>query len=456
MPSGNAQRSLSRRDFLSGVAGAAGLVTAAGLLNGCAPPMQPAAGTGAQGGQSMLDIYTLIPAFFMEMGMAAATDLYNEQIAADGKRIVVEETPDGWETKALAMVRENDIRWSASGYSQFDHQWRHIQQGLAQPIDDLLQSSTIPWARDHQNSFLYSSIYETTRYQGKTYFIPMKLNIFMTGYHQEHLEAAGYEALPETWDEFEVMLGKIKETLAEEDVMPLAVRKDIFRTLGIVFTTFVENPYDENAMLKIDSEEFRECVKMFKRWFDLGYTNLELMQDPMPDWQKGKVAVGFDSHSWIRIGRSVWGDDKIRGALPPKTDARNPWRTWIHVDSSFVFTGAPHPQEGLDWLLSILGPEGAPADRHWSGTLTLSGMPVHQNQYERLLVNGDASPELVASYEAVPTSTMVPMEAGRYIPIINTKLIPWLERYWGGEVDLEVAMQNSLDEIEQEVEKQIA
>lgn len=56
----------------------------------------------------------------------------------------------------------------------------------------------------------------------------------------------------------------------------------------------------------------------------------------------------------------------------------------------------------------------------------------------------------------VPTSTLVPMEAGKYMPIINAKLMPWMERYWGGEVEAEVAMQNVMDEIEQELEKQKA
>src|SRR5690606_11403695 len=127
---------------------------------------------------------------------------------------------------------------------------------------------------------------------GKTYFIPMKLNIFMTGYRQDYLEAAGYEALPATWDEFEVMLEKMKTAL-EPDVALLAVRTDIFRSLGIAFSTFVEDPFDEDYMLKINSEEFMDCIKMFKGWFDKGYTNVELMQDPIADWQKGKVAIGF-------------------------------------------------------------------------------------------------------------------------------------------------------------------
>ncbi len=447
---------ISRRGFLRGAASVAGASAFAGVLNGCAAPAGgTTAAAPAQGAQELIEIYGITPASFADMGMRSATDIYNEQIAADGKHIVLEESPDGWETKALAMVRDNEVRWSASAYSQFDLQWGHIQMGLVQPLDDLLATSSIPWAQDYQNAFYYPQIAEVCKYDGKTYFIPMKLNIFMTGFRQDYLETAGYEALPETWDEFEVMLEKMKEKL-EPDVALLAIRKDIFRTLGIIFTTFVEDPYDENAMLKIDSEEFLDCIKMVKGWFDKGYTNVALMQDPIADWQKGKVAIGFDSHSWIRLGRSVWGNEVIQGALPPKTDASNPWRTWIHVDSAFVFNNAPYPQDGADWLLSILGPDGEPANTHWAGTMTFSGMPVHKNQFDRLFVQGEASPELGNSYDAVPGSRLVPLEAGKYLPTINAKLMPWMERYWGGEVEAEVAVQNALDEIEQEVEKQIA
>ncbi|MEZ4680500.1 MAG: hypothetical protein R2932_40430 [Caldilineaceae bacterium] len=62
---------------------------------------------------------------------------------------------------------------------------------------------------------------------------------------------------------------------------------------------------------------------------------------------KGQDRDWLDSHSWIRLGRSVWGADKIKGVVPPKVDAGNPKRTWVHLDSGFVFAEAPHPQEGL-------------------------------------------------------------------------------------------------------------
>lgn len=450
---------ISRRGFLrgtAGIAGIAGMSSLAGLLNGCAAPSDgTTASSSASGAQGLTNVYGITPSSFADMGMSAATAAYNKQIANSGKQMVLEESPDGWETKALAMVRDKQLRWSACGYSQFDLQYGHLQMGLAQPLDDLFAASKVDWAKDYKNAFYSPQIAETCMFEGKTYFIPMKLNIFMSGFRQDYMQKAGYDGMPETWDEFEVMLEKMKGVL-EPDVALLAMRTDIFRSLGIIFATFVEDPFDKDYMLKIDSDEFRTCIKMIRGWFDKGYTNVALMQDPITDWQKGKVAIGFDSHSWIRLGRSVLGNEVVQGSLPPKTDARNPLRTWVHVDSSFVFNNASYPQEAADWLLSMFGPDGEPADIHWAGTMTFSGMPVHKSQFDRLFANSStASPELGKSYEAIPGSRIVPMQAGKYLPIINAKLMPWMQKYWGGEVEMEAALQNSLDEIKTEVDKQL-
>lgn len=449
-------RHISRRDLLRGTAGVAGLAAASGLLGACAVPATESAPDAQEpAAPGATDVYITTLAAFADMGMRDSTDLLNQQLQGGGVNYILEEGAEGWETKALAMIRDDEVRWSANGIANAGNQWNYVQQGMVQPLDELLQTSDVPWAQDLAGSYMYPNIYEATLFEGKSYYVPMKLNIHLMGYRQDYLEAAGYDAIPETWDEFEVLLGKLKETLAEEDVVPFGARKEVFRTLGTAFTTFVDNPYNEDNMLRIDSEEWLECIKMFKRWFDAGYTNLEILQDPIPDWQKGKVAIGIDSHSWIRTGRSVWGAENVQGTVPPKTDSSNPKRTWVHLDSGFVFTGAPQPQEGLDWLLYVLGPEGEPADRYWAGTLTFSGMPVHQSQYDKLIGSNDDYPELKDAYEAVPNSVLQPMEAGKYYPIIQSKIWPWLEQYWGGEVEAEVAMQNVIDEVDQELEKQI-
>ncbi|MEZ4680499.1 MAG: extracellular solute-binding protein [Caldilineaceae bacterium] len=177
----------------------------------------------------------------------------------------------------MAMVRDKEMRWSANGIANAGNQWNYIQMGLVQPLDELLATSAVPWAQTLTDQYMYPNIYEATLYEGKPYYIPMKLNIHLMGYRQDFLEAAGYENIPETWDEFEIMLGKLKETGEAEQIVPFGARKEIFRTLGTAFTTFVDNPYDENNRLRIDSEEWLQCIKMFKRWFDEGFTNLEVL-----------------------------------------------------------------------------------------------------------------------------------------------------------------------------------
>lgn len=453
----NRPTAISRRHFLKG---AAGLAAGSALLAACAPgaPGAPASqsegAAPAAGGNT--DVYITTFAAFSDMGQRDATALFNEDANARGVNYILEDNPEGWETKGLAMIREKNVRWSASGIANAGLQWNYIQQGLVQPIDELLQTSSLPWAQNLDDEYLYPNIKEATIFDGKTYYVPMKLNIHLMGYRQDYLEQAGYDAIPETWDEFEVLLDRLMSTLGDQNVVPFAIRKEVFRTLGTTFTTFVDNPYDDKNMLRIDSDEWLQVIKMYKRWFDAGFTNLQLMQDPLPDWQKGAVAIGIDSHSWIRLGRSTLGAEKVMGTVPPRANAADPKRTWVHLDSGFVLAEAPHPQEGLDWLLAVLGPEGAPADRYWSGTLTFSGMPVHKQQYEKLIANNTELPELAAAYEAVPNSVLQPMEAGRYYPIIQAKIWPWLERYWGGEIEAETAMENTIQEVEEELAKQSA
>src|SRR5690606_34232122 len=119
------------------------------------------------------------------------------------------------------------------------------------PIDELLQTSTLSWAQNLDDEYLYPNIKEATIFDGKTYYLPMKLNIHLMGYRQDYLEQAGYDAIPETWDEFEVLLDRLMSTLGDQNVVPFAIRKEVFRTLGTTFTTFVDNPYDDKNMLRI-------------------------------------------------------------------------------------------------------------------------------------------------------------------------------------------------------------
>jgi len=172
-------------------------------------------------------------------------------------------------------------------------------------------------------------------------------------------------------------------------------------------------------------------------------------------WQKGKVALSLGSHSWVRTGRQVWGTAKVRGGRPPKANASAPDRTWIHIDSGFVFPGAPNPQDGTDWLLGILGPEGSPAERWWNGTATFSGSPVFQSMIDKVLKGNSSYTEVYDMMSVVPNSQIITIPVAGAYAIMEAKIWPWLDRFFKGEVAAKEAMANTRKEVDDEVAKQL-
>ena len=389
-----------------------------------------------------------------DVGMLAATERYNEAHASE-VQIKLEETAQGWDTKVLAQIREKNLRWSAHGYAPFFDQYKYIKAGLVQPLDDLLKSSKVPWGPNQKEVYFTERIYEALLFEGKQYFIPMKANVHICGWRQDYLEAAGYDTMPKTWDEVEVMLVKMKAALEQEQVTPFAIQRDIFRALGTMFTTFIEKPFDDEGVLKFESPEWIALIEMVKKWLDQGLARIDATADSTDIWQKGKVAMSLGSHSWVRLGRQVWGPEKVKGGRPPKANASAPDRTWIHIDGGFVFPNAPHPQEATDWLLTILGPEGEPADAWWSGTATFSGSPVHQQQIDRVLKDKPEYSEVYDMMSVVPNSHIITIPVAGAYAITEAKMWPWLDRFFKGEVKATEAMANVRKEVDDELAKQM-
>lgn len=83
----------------------------------------------------------------MGAAVKAATAAYNKE--NEGKVVIeLEEAPDGWETKALAMIRDKNLRWAAHPNGRFDYQFRYIKTGMVQPLDPLLRSSGRAWTKN--------------------------------------------------------------------------------------------------------------------------------------------------------------------------------------------------------------------------------------------------------------------------------------------------------------------
>jgi ABC-type glycerol-3-phosphate transport system substrate-binding protein len=397
-------------------------------------------------------VYVLVDKTWADIGMREATELYNKSA---GTEITVEETAQGWDTKVLAQIRDQNLRWSGHGYAAFFDSYKYIKAGLVEPLDDYLKASKVGWAMKQKESYFTPRIYEALLFEGKQYYIPMKANVHLAGWRQDYLEQAGYETLPKTWDEIDQMLPKMKSALEKDEVIPFAIQRELFRAVGTTFTTFIENPVDDQGVLKFESPEFIAVIEMFQKWIQAGLARFDVTGDSYDAWQKGKFALSLGSHSWVRTGRQVWAD-KVKGGRPPKANADAPDRTWVHIDSAFVFPGAPNPQEAVDWALSILGPEGAPAERWWTGVVTFSGQPVFQSMIDKALKNNQQLSEVADIMGVVPNSYIINIPVAGNYALMEAKMLPHLDRCFKGEVTAKEAMAATRKDFDAELAKQKA
>jgi ABC-type glycerol-3-phosphate transport system substrate-binding protein len=417
-----------------------------------APTQAPAPAAAAKATDER--IYTMVDKVWADLGMTDATIRYNDE-HRDWPQITLEETAQGWDTKVLQQIRDKQLRWSGHGYAAFFDSWKFIKAGLVAPIDDYLKASKIPWGQKQNEVYFTKRIYDALLLDGKQYYIPMKLNAHLVGYREDHIQMAGYETFPKTWDEVEKMMVKMKPLLEKDQIVPLGISRDTFRTIGTGFTTFIEKPFDDKGVLKMQSPEFIQWIELLKKWKDAGLARLDTNADHYDTWQKGKWSWSMGSHSLVRTGRQVWGNVKVKGANPPQPSAGATPRTWIHVDSGFVFPNAPNPQAATDWLLAILGPDGAPAERWWKGVTTFSGQPVHQNMLDKTLKGNKDLAEVEEVMKLVPNSEIINLTVAGGYAIADAKLWPHLDRFFKGEAKAKEAMDAAKKEIDEELAKQL-
>jgi ABC-type glycerol-3-phosphate transport system substrate-binding protein len=221
-----------------------------------------------------------------------------------------------------------------------------------------------------------------------------------------------------------------------------------------MFTTFIEKPFDDQGVLKFESPEWIQLIEMVKKWKDAGHVRIDDNAQHYDVWQKGKFAFSLGSHSLVRTGRQVWGPEKVKGSPPAQASASAPARTWIHIDSGFVFPNASNPQLATDWLLSILGPEGNPADAWWKGVLQFSGQPVFASMIDKHLKPDKNISEVYDVMQLVPNSQIITLPVAGAYAIVQAKIWPHLDRFFNGQGSAKEAMAGVRKDVDEELAKQ--
>ena len=158
-----------------------------------------------------------------KLNMANATDHYNQELRAAGveHQIVVDPTPDGWETKVTQMVQDNELLWNGmmrdttlGGVTQKQ------KLGILQPWDEYIAASSAAVAGSFFGEIL-PGVREALTIDGKLYGLPWDGETYCRVYNKMIWDTIG-ETPAETWDEFEAQLEAI--VAANPDKAALCLR----------------------------------------------------------------------------------------------------------------------------------------------------------------------------------------------------------------------------------------
>src|SRR5262249_7397035 len=153
--------------------------------------------------------------------------------------VKVEQAPDGWDSKTLAMVRDKSVLWSSYAVDSFFNLYQRIVTGMAQPLDSYINSSKVPGIKDFKSKYVSPVVYDSGVFKGKFYMMPTKLNMTITPYNVSMVKGVGYDTIPETWDEVRVMLSKIRDKYSKDDVWACDINLDLWRTIGGIFCSMI-------------------------------------------------------------------------------------------------------------------------------------------------------------------------------------------------------------------------
>jgi ABC-type glycerol-3-phosphate transport system substrate-binding protein len=263
---------------------------------------------------------------------------------------------------------------------------RWILTGLAQPMDDLIASSSVEGA-DLMLDDMIPTLREASSYEGEFYGIPYSFENISFNWRADYFDEVGITEAPTTWDEWLDAAMAIKEWGADENIYPTSFIPDLDASVGTLIYGSLDEPFDENQMLRWDTPEALEALAFYKTMVDEELTPPHGFDGWLDAYYAGKVASVQAQSS-----RGVWGQRAfgtevvITSPVPVRGNGQNAGTPfWGNCVS--VLSNAPHAQEALDYFVYTMGPQNINLQKAIIGT---GKTPVYESGYELL----DTDPQL--------------------------------------------------------------
>ena len=451
------ERRVSRRDMIKGAAaGGAALV-----LSACQPQVvertvvvEKEVEVAAKG-PTEIQCYIGWVAQFGEV--ARRTREYNG--VQDKVKIIEVPIAQGWETKLRAQIDKGEP--SVDGYTSH-HYFRMLalwaNLGIVQPIEEFMKTSPIiDWDAYWDDMLDLDNFRWDVSYQGEVYGVPMAVDSTAQGYRLDQYEAAGLnpalEARAKTWDEVLDHAVALRKWGKDDGIWGMYGWAVYHQTTGAIFQSISKDLYTDDGFINVDSDDFRKTMSIMKSWVDNEVA-------PNPVWgapgqhsnvvgKAGKLGQWQSTLGTCGIIQEIWGKAAVSDPMPTLAEETGTGGQIFYLTGGYLIEKAKHPQETVDWLLWLFGPQNDD-----NAKILVSGIkwfPVFKSQWEKQI---DPVPEvqyMKAFDRYFSEGKLVPRNL--YYEIETKTIQKYNELYFNGDLDVNEASRQCDEEMRGEAAK---
>jgi len=304
-----------------------------------------------------------------------------------GTRVEIQTTSEGWDTKVMAQIQEDSLEWSGAGIasSASSSLPRWILSGMVQPMDELLDVSTVEGAGQMLDDMI-PTLRAASTHDGKFWGIPYSFENISFNWRTDYFDAVGATEAPKTFGEWLDLSRELKAWGDDEQIFAASFIPDLDASVGTLIYASMAEPFDENMLLKWDSEEAIAALTFYKQMVDEGLTPPNGFDGYRDAYLAGKVASLQAQSSRGVWGQLAFGTDTVITSQVPTLDADT-----VSAGTPFwgncvsVLNKAPHAQEALDYFVYTMGPQNTEFQKT---VITTGKTPVYESAYEQI-INSD-------------------------------------------------------------------
>jgi ABC-type glycerol-3-phosphate transport system substrate-binding protein len=369
-------------------------------------------------------------------------------------QVVYERWVEGWDKKVLSAIRAgtNEV----SGYFEmraFEYALGWFKQGLIQPFDEFVNASTAPGAGGLIDDML-PVIRGQCILEGKMYGFPIDFDMTGLAYRLDFFEELGVDGLPGTWEEIGEVAAAIREKYISDDVYGIGSSASwyIFGGPGAIFYNTSTEVFDEEAIVRYESEEFVRALELCKSWSDQDVAEAPFGTGWNSSWLSGKWGIAWNQHPLAIWAQNNLGKVNVSSPQPlPMKEEGSGSAVW--AISWACINEAPHPQEFVDHIITLFYPGGDIGIAMNKAVCGTGKLPAYQKAWDEVIEPNESlywmkgMGEIAAKAKAPPGLTTAAIQQDRQRA--------WSETFFAGGISAKEAMANCMQEIKDEIDKMI-